>query len=36
VAKATNQPHAVKLAGFFFKAADQQHIAIGAERFFAR
>ena len=36
VAKATNQPHAVKLACFFFEPADQQHVTIGAEHFFPR
>ena len=36
VAKAANQPHAVKLAGLFLKPADQQHVAIGAQQFFPR
>jgi hypothetical protein len=36
MAKAANQPHAVKLAGLFLEPADQQHVAIGAQQFFAR
>jgi hypothetical protein len=30
MAETANQTHAVKLAGFFLKPADQQHVAIGA------
>jgi hypothetical protein len=34
VAKTANQPHAVQLACLFFKAADQQHLAVNAQKLF--
>ena len=34
VAEAADEAHAVKLAGLFLEAADQQHLAVGVEFFF--
>ncbi len=34
VAEAADGAHAIKLAGFFLKAADEQHVLVGAEFFF--
>ena len=31
VTEAADEPHAVKLAGFFLESADEQHVAIGAK-----
>ena len=33
MAEAADEAHAVKLAGFFFETADQQHVAIAAQQF---
>jgi hypothetical protein len=34
VAKAADQAHAIKLASLFFKTADQQHLAVKAQKLF--